>query len=131
MRRISIAFVCVAGVFASQSCLADSPVRMYFSRANTSFEQFRQDNGDCMSKTTKMVQTTSYATSNTHSSPPICNAGGGSQPICTGSPGIWPSISSPRQTVYYKHNNAEFLRCMLAKGYHESPTAPHAESVPK
>ena len=129
MLRLPMAFACVAVVLASQASLAGGPERMVFSRANTTFEQFRLDQEDCTAKSTKMVQTMSAPMSSTRTAPPICAAGMGPQPICTSS-GVWPSPQPPPAlNISYKHNNAEFLQCMLARGYQERPTASPSGSV--
>ena len=116
MHRLSIAFACVAGVFASQASLADSPAPFYMAKANTSVTQFRQDRDDCISMTTEAIQ----GSSNSPSAPSVpISVTQGPPPNNTS-----PSIRIPEGTTYYKPNVPEFIRCMKAKGYQESPTGP-------
>jgi hypothetical protein len=107
MHRFSIAFACIAGVFASQACLADSHMPFHFTKANLNDEQFRQDRKECIAKATTVyegscVSQTAYAQT---------TPGGISQIETTG------CIPTHGGIMRDSH---DFLRCMLAKGYQES-----------
>ncbi len=114
MHRLSIAFACV--VFASQPCWADHDLRFNLVRANTSFEQFRDDRNDCSLKTAQEVKGWSFT--------PAPSSGSTNEPL-TGPP----NNNGPShfdRTSGYRANVPEFLRCMTAKGYQVRPREPSA-----
>lgn len=120
MRKLSIAVLCVASVFASQACFAAHGLRFDLGRRNTTVEQFQHDRDMCVAKViassrhSSLVDRRRYCQSSQWDVSPVTM-----DPPPTDFHG-YRNRSEGRPDRYFFADDL-FIECMRAKGYTRVP----------